>query len=154
MTAFLFTVLFTAPTPAPAPCPKAEPVQVIVLVILASDKNAKIDDKVREIAVEVRKKEEKLTGFELHKTFKKSLKIGDVEQVQLVGEAKLEVRINEQTDNQGRMTITLKPPMLDEITYACTCGKFFPIITNYYTAGKQRLIVAVMAQPCKKKQDK
>jgi hypothetical protein len=49
------------------------------------------------------------------------------------------------------MTMTVKPPKLDEITYACACGKFFPIITNHLTPDNERLIIAVMAKPCKKK---
>jgi hypothetical protein len=150
MFALLTAILIAEPAPA-APCPKAEPIQLVVVVILANDKNTKIDDRIREVAAEVSKKDPQLTGFEHHKTFKKSLKIGDNVQVDLVGNAKAEVRVNEQTDNHGRVTITIKPPMLDEITYACTCGKFFPIITNHYTPEKKRLIIAVMAQPCKKK---
>jgi len=106
-------------------CPKTEPIQVVVLVILATDQNSEVSERLKEIAAEIRKKDPQLTGFSLQTTLNK-------------------------TDDAGRMTITVKPPKLDEITYTCTCGKFFPIITNHYTIDKQRVIIAVMAKPCKK----
>ena len=150
MISLVAAFLISAPAEAPA-CPKGETIQVVVIVILASDKNADVDDRLREIATEIRKKDPQLTGFELHKSFNKKLKIGEMEAFELVGKAKVEVIINEKTDDAGRMTITVKPPKLEEITYACTCGKFFPIITNHFTPEKKRLIIAVMATPCKKK---
>jgi len=147
----LVAALMIAAPDLPTPCPKDEPIKVIVLVILATDKNSDVDDRLQEIAAEVRKKEPQLTGFRLHKTINRSLKIGEATQAELCGNSKVELLINERTDNEGRMTITVKPPKLEEITYACTCGKFFPIITNCHPEN-QRLIIAVMAKPCKKKQ--
>jgi hypothetical protein len=146
----LVAAMLIAAGPAPV-CPKDEPVKVMVLVILATDKNDTVHERLQEIAAEVRKKAPQLTGFDLHKTYNKSLKLGESANLELIGAAKLQVSIDQQTDEEGRMTVRLKPPMLDEITYACTCGKFVPIITNHYTEEKQRLIIAVMAKPCKKK---
>jgi len=130
-------------------CPKTEPIQVVVLVILATDQNSEVSERLKEIAAEIRKKDPQLTGFSLQTTLNKSIVLGETLHVDL-GKAKAEVIINEKTDDAGRMTITVKPPKLDEITYTCTCGKFFPIITNHYTIDKQRVIIAVMAKPCKK----
>lgn len=132
--------------------PKKEPIEVMMLIILATDKNKDVHERLGEIAAEIRKKDPALTGFDLKKTYKNSIKIGETVQIDLVNKARAEVTINEKTDDAGRATITVKLPKLDEITYVCTCGKFFPIITNYYTAEKQRLIIAIMAKPCKKKE--
>jgi len=46
--------------------------------------------------------------------------------------------------------MTIKPPTLGEITYSTTCEKFFPIVTRYVTKDKERLIIAIMVEPCKK----
>jgi len=146
----LIAAILLAATTDPV-CPKTEPIQVVVLVILASDKSTEINERLRDIAAEIRKKDPQWTGFELHKTLSKSIVIGEVLQIELVGKAKAELTINEKTDDNGRMTITVKPPKLDDITYTCTCGKFFPIITNHYTAEKERVIIAIMAKPCKGK---
>lgn len=147
----LATAFLIAANADPIISPKNEPIQLVVLVILATDQNSDINERLKEIAAEIRKKEPLLTGFELHKTFNKNLKLGEQLSIELIGRAMADLMINEKTDDEGRMTVTVKPPKLDEITYACTCGKFFPIITNHYTADKQRLIIAIMAKPCKKK---
>lgn len=150
MVTFLAAILFSV-SAAGHSCPKTDVVQVYILAILATEKNSSVHDKLKEIAGEVRKKDPSLTGFDLHKTINKTLKIGESEEIELIGKARVSITVNEKTDDEGRMTITVRPPKLDEITYACTCGKFFPIITNYYTSDKQRLIIAVMAKPCKAK---
>ncbi len=148
MLSLIAAFLIAAPNCPPA---KGESIQVIVLVILATDKNDKVHERLTEIAAEIKKKDPQLTGFDLHKTFNKSIPVGESVQLELIGTAKAQLLINQKVDEEGRMTLTVKPPTLDEITYACTCGKFFPIITNYYTPEKQRLIIALMAKPCKKK---
>ena len=48
----------------------------------------------------------------------------------------------------GRMTI--KPPMLGDITYTTCCERFFPIVTRHVTQDKERLIIAIMVEQCKK----
>jgi hypothetical protein len=136
---------------APACGPAAEPVQVFILVILATDKDNLVSERIQEIAEEAKKKDKTLTGFVLYGTSRKSVRMGDSAQFNLVGKAKAEVTVNAKTDDEGRVTLTIKPPTLDEITYSCTCGKFLPILTDYYTPDRKRLIIAVMARPCKKK---
>ena len=39
-------------------------------------------------------------------------------------------------------------PELGEVTYACACDKFFPVVTPYRTKKGETLIVTVMAKPC------
>ena len=134
----------------PCPAPKSEPIKVMVLVILGTDKEDAINERLKEIAPELKKKDKTLTGFDLHKTINSTIKMGESITLELIDQAKITVMVSEKTDDEGRATITIKPPKLEEITYGCTCGKFFPILTNYYTADNKRLIIAVMAKPCKK----
>jgi hypothetical protein len=126
------------------------PIKVMVLVILGNDKNTEINERLREIAPELKKKDPKLTGFSLFRTSNPSMKMGESKQIDLIDKEELKVTVNEKTDDAGNVTITIKPPKVDAITYSCTCGKFFPVFTNYYTADNKRLIIAVMAKPCKK----
>jgi len=123
----------------------------MVLVILGTDQNKDVTEKLREIAPELKKKDDRLTGFTLHKTIDQPMRLGETVQVELIGKNKVTITLAEKTDETGRIILTIKLPKLDEFQYACTCGKFFPVLTNYYTAEKQRLIIAVMAKPCKKK---
>ena len=51
-------------------------------------------------------------------------------------------------DADGRISLTIKPPGLDKITYGCSCGKFFPVVTPHETKEGEVLIIAVMAKPC------
>jgi hypothetical protein len=135
---------------APSAVRCAEKVQVTVLSILATDKSRKVDDRLKEIAEEVRKKEPKLTGFRLERIYQKSHAPGQCETVKLVDKECVDLCVNEKTDAEGRVTLTIKPPEMGEITYACRCGAFFLVVTNYRTAGpnRERLIIAVMARPC------
>jgi hypothetical protein len=146
--------ILLALAPTFAPCPptsKDDPIKVVVLVILGTDKNKDVNERLKEIAPELRKKDDSLTGFELKTTLIHSLKMGESKQLDLIGNNKMKVTINEKTDDAGHVTITIKPPKLDDITYGCTCGMYFPILTNCYTADNKRIIIAVMAKPCKKK---
>jgi len=64
------------------------------------------------------------------------------------------VTVNKERNEEGKITLTIKPPKLDQITYACTCNKFFSMATQHHVGkGKDReqLFIAVMAAPCGKK---
>ena len=54
-------------------------------------------------------------------------------------------------DKDGRISLTLNPPGMDAVTYACACDKFFPVVTPHKTKSGEQLIIAVMAKPCTKK---
>jgi len=133
---------------------RAENVQVTVLAVLASDKDNVVAEKISEIADAVRSKHKQLTHFTLHKTSQESVALGKSVTIKLVDKVTMEVQVNEKPDSEGRITLTIKPPEMGELTYACGCGKYFPVITDYYTANKERLIIAVMAKPCFKGKDK
>jgi hypothetical protein len=60
----------------------------------------------------------------------------------------LKVTVTRQKDEGGKIALTIKPPLLENITYGCACDKFFPVVTPYRTKTGDVLIVAVMAKPC------
>lgn len=124
-------------------------VKVIVVAILGHNHDETIDEKIQEIARHVQKREPGLTGFSLKRTELQRIPIGESHTFELVDEATMDVKVEAEED--GSISLTLYPPETDgSLTYSCKCGKFFPIITRYETENKERLIVAVMAEPCRK----
>jgi hypothetical protein len=128
----------------------AEEVKVTVLAIFATDKNSNVDADLKEIAERVQAKEPKLTGFRQGRQSSKSVAVGDgsKESFALVEDQVVTVAVDAVMKNKIRMTI--KPPTLGEITYSTTCEKFFPIVTRHVTKDKERLIIAIMVEQCKK----
>lgn len=139
-------MLLVAAAPAPA-----EEVKVTVLAILATDKNNSIDADLKEIAERVQKQEPKLTGFRHSRQSCKAVMVGDgsKESFALVEELTVVVTV-ESVMKKEKIRMTIKPPTLGEITYTTTCEKFFPIVTRHVTKDKERLIIAIMVEQCKK----
>jgi len=121
-------------------------IRVTVIAILASDQHKNIDKEISEIAAEVRKKEPGLTGFKIERTSSKSLRIGQREGFALVEDAEVSVLLKEEENH--RVSITIKPPTVGDISYSCCCGKYLPVVTRYVTKDNCRLIIAVMVKPC------
>jgi hypothetical protein len=138
---------------AAAPGHAEERVQVTVLAILATEDNAKVDEQLKCIAQKVQKVEPKLTGFRLARTSAKSLEVSKVSKFTLVDGLTVGVTVEHGADEKNRVGLTVKPPQIGEISYTSCCGKYFPIVTRYRTADKERLIIAIMVEPCKKKCD-
>ncbi|MBM3979463.1 MAG: hypothetical protein FJ304_04120 [Planctomycetes bacterium] len=132
-----------------APCATDEKlVSVTVVIVLATDQNAVVDPKLKELAKGVQKRDSKLTGFKLVATECKSIPVGEVAAINLTDKQTLRVRVNASKDENGRITLTLYPPGMDAVSYACTCEKFFPVVTPHKTKAGEQLIIAVMAKPC------
>jgi hypothetical protein len=129
-------------------CPAEQPVQVTVVVILASTQQTTIDPRLVDLAKEVQKRDPKLVGFKVAATESRSLPVGESFAVELVDQQELKVKVETPRDAAGRISVTIQPPGLEKITYACTCGKFFPVVTPYRTKAGEVLILAVMAKPC------
>jgi hypothetical protein len=124
-------------------------VRVTVVVILATDQNKNVDPKLECIAKEVRNIDPKLTGFRLGPTSCKSLAVGAEYKFPLLEDLEAPVVVRHGADKDERVSLRIKPPKLGEITYTSACGKFFPIMTEYVTKDKERLIIAIMVRPCK-----
>jgi hypothetical protein len=135
---------------APA-CPPADEIEVKVLSILASEHNKDVDKRLTEFAKQVQKKDPSLTGFRLDHSNQEPLKLGETKKFTLTGGQVVEVTVNKDRNEKGRITLTIKPPKLNQITYECVCDKYFSIGTDYYEGkGKDRsqLFIAIKASPC------
>jgi hypothetical protein len=140
---FLTAYLLVACQPA-----DERPVSVTVVIVLATDKNTDVDPKLKELAKEVRKRDDKLTGYKLVATECKSIPVGTTTTINLTDKQVLKVTVNQSKDENGRITLTLEAPRMDAVNYACACDKFFPIVTPHRTKSGEQLIIAVMAKPC------
>ena len=98
-----------------------ESVKVTVVVVLATADNGVVDPKLRELARQVRKRDSRLTGFTLMSTEVKSIPVGESAAVPLVEKQELKITVEAAKDAKGRISLTIKPPELGEISYACTC---------------------------------
>jgi hypothetical protein len=131
--------------------PDDKPVSVTVVIVLATEQNATIDPKLKELAKEVQKRDPKLTGFKLVATEAKSIPVGDTATINLTDKQVLKLTVDRAKDKDGRISLTLNPPGMDAVTYACACDKFFPVVTPHKTAAGEQLLFAIMAKPCTKK---
>jgi hypothetical protein len=130
---------------------KPEKIEVRVLSILASEHHAEVHKKLTRFAEEIQKTEPKLTGFKLNKTDIRSLPLGETTKFELPGGEVLEVTPNKPKDENGRITLTVKPPKLTPVTYECVCEKYVALATQQHVGkGKEeeRLFIAVSAKPC------
>lgn len=142
-----------------AGCPREEcadegPIRVTVVVVLASTTHDKVDPKLRELAKEVRKRDDKLTGFRIADSHAESIPVGESAAFKLVDKKELKVKVEKARDGTGRVGLTIQPPDVGEITYTCTCDKFFPVVTPHKTKAGETLIVVVSAKPCTQNQKK
>jgi hypothetical protein len=147
----LITVALISVAAACDPPKKTDEIEVRVLAIMGTEGSDKVDPKLDEFAKQVRKKDPMLKGFRIERTTQKKLKLGETEKFALVDKEVIEVTVNKERNEEGRITLTIKPPKLDQITYACACNKYFSVATQYYVGkGKDReqLFIAVMASPC------
>ena len=135
--------------PAAARCDDDENgVRVTVVGILATDKNDTINPKLEGIAKEVRKLDPKLTGFEIAKMTCKVLTVGGKDDFDLGNDQTLHIVVERKGDEEGRYQLKITPPRMGDITYATTCGKYFPVMTPFRTKDGELLIVGVRIQPC------
>jgi hypothetical protein len=131
--------------------PEEDEIEVNVLSILASEHRKEVETKLTEFAKQARKKDPSLTGFRLDRATSKKLKLGETEKFPVAGDQVVEVTINKERNEKGRIVLTIKPPKLAQITYECVCDKYFSMATQHYEGkGKDReqLFIAVMAKPC------
>jgi hypothetical protein len=127
-----------------------ESVKVTVVVVLATGENKAVDPKLGELARQVRRRDPRLTGFKLLATEVKSIPVGESATIPLVDKQELRVKVEAGKDENGRVTLTIKAPEVGELSYACKCERYFPVVTGYQTARGEQLVIAVMGKPAKK----
>jgi hypothetical protein len=140
-----------AAVPTATACPPADEIEVKVLAILASEHHKEVDKRLSQFAKQVQKKDPSLTGFKLARTNEDTLRLGETKKFTLTGGQVVEVTVNKDRNEKGRITLTIKPPKLNQITYECVCDKYFSIATEQYEGkGKDRaqLFIAIKASPC------
>ena len=99
----------------------------------------------------MQKEHAKLTGFRIATMTKRSLRVGDKETFDLVGDQKAVITVKRAADEKNRVEVKIAPPQMGEITYDTCCGKFLPIVTPFRTKNKELLILAVRVQRCREK---
>src|SRR4051794_17832199 len=100
-------------------CPTDAPVQVTVVVVLATDADTKVDPKLAELAKAVQKRDKTLTGFKIEASEAKSIPVGGSHTFELVDKQELKVTVARAKDADGRISLTIKPPGLEKVTYGC-----------------------------------
>jgi hypothetical protein len=145
--------LFALATTLSACQPAGDDIEVMVLAILASEHHKAVDPRLAEFAKQVQRKDAALTGFKIDWTGTQHFKLGETKTFKLTtGNQTVDVTVDKERDEKGRITLTIKPPKMKDVKYECACDKFFPIATDHYEGkgkDKARLFIAVMAKPCK-----
>lgn len=131
-----------------ADTPPDESVRVVVVVVFASEGKEFVDSKLNALAEEVRKRAPKLNHFHLAASLQKSIAPGRSYTFSLPDKQNLKVTVERARDKNEKVCLTIEPPGTGEVTYACLCSKFVPIITPYTTQAGERMILAIMAKPC------
>ena len=142
-------LLLALPAPsAPAKCGDKRKVRVSVVVILATERDDKVDPKLKCIAAEVKKYHPKLTGFHMETISCQSGSVDQPGEFKRVDDKVASVTVQRAADARGRVRLKVVPPQMGEITYSTPCGKFLPIVTRYHTRKGDLLLIAVRVQPC------
>jgi hypothetical protein len=126
-------------------------VSVTVVSILATTQDDHIDEKLNDVAREVRKKMPEFTGFRIATTTCLPVPIGGKKGFPTVDDQEVTVEAKVCTDKSDRFCLQVKAPTLQSLTYTCVGGKYFPIVTGYETKKSERLIIAVMVEKPKGK---
>src|SRR6476660_2869428 len=103
-------------------CPTEDPIRVTVVVVLATTQDTGVDKRLVELAKEVQKRDSTLVGFKLVATEAKSIPVGDGHCFELVDQQVMKVRVEKSKDANGRISVAIRPPGLEKMTYECTCG--------------------------------
>jgi hypothetical protein len=144
----LLTLALGVPALVASDAAKPRKVRISVLIILASEKDDKVDKKLECIAREVRKSHPKLRGFKMANLSCKSVTVGAADTFELVEDEQTSITVLRAADKMDRVHLKVGPPMMGQITYSTPCGKFLPILTPHRTKKGQVLIIAVRVQPC------
>jgi mannose-6-phosphate isomerase-like protein (cupin superfamily) len=83
-------------------------VRVTVVVVLATKANANVDPALVELAKQVQKRDDKLTGFKVHATEAKSIPVGESTVFELVDKQELKVTVTRQKDANGLKRLVAK----------------------------------------------
>ena len=157
MTRFFFTIALTvivACSNVGARPLADDEIEIKVIAIMASEHKKDVDAKLTEFAKHVQTNEPKLTGFRIERAACDTIKLGETKKFVLVDKEVVEVTVNKERNEAGRITLTITPPKLKQITYECACDKYFAMATQIHVGkdkDREQLFIALMAKPCTKK---
>lgn len=127
-------------------------VKVSIVTILATTRDEPVDQRLKCIAEQVRKKEKTLRGFKLIDMTCASLAVGQEHTFKLIDKQKAVVVVRHGADKDNWVELKVKPPLRGEIVYRTVCGKCLPILTGYKTKDKgDWLLLAILVKPCHQK---
>ena len=144
----LLALLCAVPLALGWDAPPEKKVRVSVVVILASETDAKVCKKLECIAREVSKMHPNLKGFRMGEMACESLKVGTPHVFDLPEGKKTTITIQQAADDKGRIRLEVGPPKMGKITYSTPCGKFLPILTTHRTKAGETVLIAIRVQPC------
>ena len=132
-------------------CPWDDEVQVTVVSILATEKNAKVDKELKDLAKKIQERRPNLTGFKIDTQNRETIPVGQAKEFVFCENQKGIVTVRQGADANNQVQLKVKLPCVGCVCYTTCCGKFFPIATCYTTKKGESLIIAVMVKPCKGK---
>lgn len=143
-----FAALYLLAATSPA---RAEDYEITVVAILASDRHKSIDEKLKPLADEIRKKDQSLTGWKIARTSRETVQLNHKQSFKLVDDIAADVTVlardDKEKDKDKKVRLNVRAPHAGEITYSTVPDKFFPILTRYQTdKDKERLVYAVMVK--------
>jgi hypothetical protein len=126
-----------------------DPVNVTLVIILASEKGNTIDKRLKALAPEVQKLHPHLKSFTFHSQEIKSIKPNEKTSLACVEKQMVQMTVKHGADKDNKVSLAIKPPKMSEFDVQSVCGKFLPIVTPYKTKNDETLILAIRVQPCR-----
>jgi len=153
--ALVFVPLFVGRCNGADPPAPEERVKITVAAILANG-DGKVDDKVKDVACQVRKMHPKLTGFHVGPTTTLPVALGGSEKFKLVDGQEASITVKRCADCASRFCLEVKSQTLvGEMAYTSVCGKYFPLVTDYKTKKDgDQLIIVFKVESCGGGKDK
>jgi hypothetical protein len=145
--------LLVCPSVGTTGCGDDEEVQVTVVSILATNKNNKVDKKLKDLAkrIEETRPDLKFTGYKIDRQNQETMIVGKAHEFEFVDKQKAAVTVRQGADADNKVRLKVKLQCGSEMCYKTCCGKFLPICTCHKTANGDCLLIAVMVEPCKGK---
>jgi hypothetical protein len=140
--------------PAPARACDDDKVKVTLVVILAGERDGKIDPRLKNVAAEVQRLNPSLKSFRIKTMTSKSLDPDEAASFPLPDGKAAQVVVKRAADKQNRVELAVTAPNQGEIVYRTVCGKFLPIVTRCQTQPadpkqpRERIILAIRVEPC------
>jgi hypothetical protein len=128
--------------------PADKKIKVTVVVVLASERGNDVDKNLKCLADAVRVNYPELKSFRIESMSCKDVAENERVTFELPEKKKTEVVVRCASDHKKKVCLAVAVPTLREFEYATVCEKFLPIVTRYYTAKNDRIVLAVCVQPC------